>query len=64
MSEMQKQEGETADIPVYVQDQQEKLIYILIFSLNMEATYGRKRDRHKKERAYHFFRETHREETS
>jgi hypothetical protein len=44
MSEMQKQEGETADIPVYVQDQQEKLIHILIFSLNMEATYGRKRD--------------------
>ena len=44
MSEMQKQEGETADISVYVQDQQEKLIHILIFSLNMEATYGRKRD--------------------
>ena len=30
MSEMQKQEGETADIPVYDQDQQEKLIHILI----------------------------------
>jgi len=29
MSEMQKQEGETTDIPVYVQDQQEKLIHIL-----------------------------------
>ena len=37
MSEMQKQEGETADIPVYDQDQQEKLIHILIFSLNMEG---------------------------
>ena len=29
MSKMQKQEGETADIPVYDQDQQEKLIYLL-----------------------------------
>jgi hypothetical protein len=29
MSEMQKQEGETSDIPVYDQDQQEKLIHIL-----------------------------------
>jgi hypothetical protein len=29
MSEMQKQEGETADISVYNQDQQEKLIHIL-----------------------------------
>jgi hypothetical protein len=44
MSEMQKQEGETSDIPVYVQDQQEKLIRILIVRLNMEAIYGRKRD--------------------
>jgi hypothetical protein len=44
MSEVQKQEGETTDIPVYVQDQQEKLIHISIFRLNVEATYGRKRD--------------------
>ena len=37
MSEMQKQEGETGDIHVYDQDQQEKLIHILIFRLSMEA---------------------------
>jgi hypothetical protein len=39
---MQKQEGETADIPVYYQDQHEKLMHIFIFILNMEAIFGRK----------------------
>jgi hypothetical protein len=54
---MRKQEGEAADIPIYVQDQQEKLIHILIFRLNMDAIYGRKRDWHKRERDYRFFRD-------